>query len=69
MQYVKTEVEGYIRDVTTNAVVNNNNDALRAYKYKKEKAMHINRVIQEHEELKKELSEIKGLLLQLVGQK
>jgi hypothetical protein len=69
MSYLKTDVEGIVRDAETNALVNVNNNALKAYKYKKQKAMEVNQVIQEQAELKKELSEIKGLLMQLIGQK
>lgn len=69
MQYVKTDVEGLVRDAESNALVNVNDNALKAYKYKKQKAMEMNQVIQEHAELKRELTEIKGLLMQLIGQK
>ncbi len=66
--FVKTEKEGLLRDLETKALVSTDNNALKAYKYKKQKAMQIDQVIKEHEELRKEMSEIKSLLLQLVGQ-
>lgn len=65
--YIKTDKEGIVRDVETKALVSMDNNALKAYKYKKQKAMEMNQVIQEHAELKRELSEIKSLLEQLVG--
>ena len=65
--YIKTDKEGIVRDVETKALVSTDNNALKAYKYKKQKAMEMNQVIQEHAELKRELSEIKSLLEQLVG--
>jgi len=67
--YVKTEKEGIARDLETKALVSTDSNALKAYKYKKQKAMEMGQVIQEHAELKKEISEIKALLIQLVGQK
>ena len=65
---VKTEKEGLLRDLETKALVSTDNNALKAYKYKKQKAMQIDQVIKEHEELRKEMSEIKSLILQLIGQ-
>jgi hypothetical protein len=66
--FVKTEKEGLLRDLETKALVSTDNNALKAYKYKKQKAMQIDQIIKEHEELRKEMYEIKSLLLQLVGQ-
>jgi K+/H+ antiporter YhaU regulatory subunit KhtT len=68
MPYVKTDTQDIVRDTESKALINTNNGALKAYKYKKQKAMEMNQVIQEQAELKRELSEIKGLLMQLIGQ-
>jgi hypothetical protein len=67
MKIVKTEIEGIVRDLETNALINTDSDALKAYKYKKQKQLELNQVIQEHKELRKELADMKELLMQLVG--
>jgi hypothetical protein len=46
-----------------------NNDALNKYKQERERFVQMQKVISEHEEIKKDISEIKQLLLQLMDRK
>ena len=52
--------ENLVRDKETSAVLNTNNNALQAYKKRREKEMEI-------EQLKDDVSEIKSLLKQLLN--
>lgn len=52
--------ENLVRDKETSAVLNTNNNALQAYKKRREKEMEI-------EKLKDDVSEIKSLLKQLLN--
>jgi hypothetical protein len=52
--------ENLVRDQETSAVLNTNNNALQAYKKRREKEMEI-------EQLKDDVSEIKSLLKQLLN--
>lgn len=58
--------ENLIRDVSTNAVLNNDNDSLMKYKARREKEKELQEQVKS---LKEEFSEIKNLLYQLVKEK
>lgn len=68
--YLKvTDEPNLVRDTNSNAILNINSEALNKYKQEREKSLQIQRVISEHEEIKKDISEIKQLLLQLMDRK
>lgn len=68
--YVKVkDEEGLVRDTSSLAILNTDSLALQSYKTRKAKEAAIDRVLKEHDELKNELREIKGLLKDLVGQR
>jgi hypothetical protein len=68
--YIKvTDEPNLVRDSKSNAILNVNNDALNKYKQERERFVQIQKVISEHEEIKKDISEIKQLLLQLMDRK
>lgn len=70
MMYLKvTDEPNLVRDTKSKAILNVNNDALNKYKQEREKLVQMQKVILEHEEIKKDISEIKQLLLQLMDRK
>jgi hypothetical protein len=66
-RYVKTDEENFIRDRSTAAVLNTDRDSLVAYKKERERILRADSIIEDVDSLKKEFSEIKNLLLQLVN--
>lgn len=64
----KTAIPG-IYKVSEGILINKDNDALRAYKARKNKDRQIELVQAEVTELKKDISDIKGLLFELLGKK
>lgn len=69
MTYVKVkDSEDLVRDTGSSAILNTDNKSLMAYKARRQKEAMIDRIIQENAELKQEVSEIKALLIKLVGQ-
>lgn len=58
-----------IRQTQSNAVLNINNRELNKYKEEREHKMRLKRLIDENEQMKNDLDEIKSLLKQLLGQK
>lgn len=68
--YLKvTDEPNLVRDTNSNAILNVNKEALNKYKQERDKQLQIQRVISEHEDIKKDISEIKQLLLQLMDRK
>lgn len=67
--YVKVKDEqALVRDESTKAILNIDNSGLQQYKEKKRKEASLSRVVEEHEQIKNDIQEIKTLLLQLMGQ-
>lgn len=63
-----------VRDTKSNAILNVNTEALNKYKQERDNILKMQKVISEHEDLKKDISslsndvsEIKQLLLQFMG--
>ena len=68
--YLKvTDEPNLVRDTNSNAILNVSKEALNKYKQERDKQLQIQRVLSEHEDLKKDISEIKQLLLQLMDRK
>jgi len=70
-RYLKVkEAEDLVRDTTSSAILNTDNNALKAYKARKAKDMLVEQIAKENIEIKADLAEIKDLLRQMiVGQK
>jgi len=69
MKYLKVkEAEELVRDTDSSAILNTDNDSLRAYKAKRKKDVQLDIILKEHEELKRDIEEIKYLLRSLAGQ-
>jgi hypothetical protein len=70
MAYLKVkDEEQLVRDINSSAILNTDTKALQAYKAKKQREIIIDRLAEENEEMKRDISEIKSMLRQLMGQK
>jgi hypothetical protein len=68
MNYLKVkEAEELVRDTSSSAILNTDMDALKAYKLKKSKDNRLEQIAREHEEIKRDMNEIKDLLKELLG--
>ena len=68
MTYLKVkDNEELVRDTSSSAILNTDSSGLAQYKARKQKEAAIERIMQEHCELKYEIGEIKDLLRQLIG--
>ena len=63
--HIKTEVEGIFRDSTNKALLNKDESSLVAYKRMKKKNADIDNVKEDVETLKKDVSDIKALLIKI----
>lgn len=63
--HIKTEVEGIFRDTTNKALLNKDSSSLVAYKKMKQKNAEIDNVKNDVETLKKDVSDIKALLIKI----
>jgi len=66
MNYLKVKDENLVRDTTSKAILNVDNESLRIYKNKKRKSQIINMLQEENKQLKSELMEIKQLLQEVL---
>ncbi len=70
MRYLKVkEAEELVRDTVSSAILNTDNEALKAYKARRAKEAAIDQVVREHAEMKSDIEEIKNLLKELLRQK
>lgn len=58
-----------VRDTKSNAILNTDVSALNKYKEEREFKLRLARVIQEHDEVKKDISDIKSMLSELLKQR
>ncbi len=67
-EYVKVkDNQDLVRDIKSSALLNTDTLALKAYKQKKIKELQLENIFKEHEELKKDINDIKDLLKELLG--
>ena len=65
--YIKVkDDQSLVRDDSSKAILNIDNSGLLAYKEKKRKEASLSRIIEEHDLIKSDLSEIKTLLKKLL---
>ena len=68
MQYLKVkDAEELVRDADSSAILNTDNNSLKSYKLKRKRETQIDNMLVEHQELKKDIDEIKNLLKALIG--
>ena len=58
-----------VRDTISNAILNVDNDALNKYKQERDRLLKLNRVVEEHEQIKNDISDIKSMLIKLMENK
>ena len=63
----KKDAENFIRDRKTAAVLNTDRDSLLIYKKERERILRADSIVEDVNSLKKEFSEIKDLLIQLIN--
>lgn len=66
-QFVRTETPGYLKDITTGAIINTNDAELQQLMIARQKAKETDIVKRELDKLKSEFSEIKNLLAQVLN--
>jgi hypothetical protein len=66
-RFVQTDVKNLIRDTNTTAVLNTDVDLFSNYKKERERILRADSIVEDVNSLKKEFSEIKDLLIQLVN--
>jgi hypothetical protein len=68
VEYIKVkDHKNLIRQKGSKGIVNCDNEELNKYKLEREYKMKIARVVQEHDEMKTDLNEIKDMLRTLLG--
>lgn len=58
-----------VRQTQSNAILNTNLKELNKYKEERDHKMKLNKLVEENEQMKTDIDEIKSLLRQLIGQK
>ena len=66
MTYIKTEVEGFVRDGSTRAILNTDNVAFAAYKQRRHALSEQAKLEEDVAELKSDIHDIKSLLERLL---
>ena len=66
MTYIKTEVEGIVRDGSTRAILNTDNVAFAAYKQRRQALSEQAKLKEDVAELKSDIHDIKSLLERLL---
>lgn len=65
-KYVKTDVEGLVKDTASGAILNVDNARLAAYKKQKKAFMESSNSIKRIDQLENDIGEIKNMLQQLL---
>lgn len=66
-EFLKTDISGYIKDPFTQAVINTNDTEYNRVLAERSKAKEIVRLVQDVDNMKSELTEIKHLLMQIAN--
>lgn len=66
-EYIKVKDHpNLVRDSKSNAILNVDNAALNKYKEERERLLKINSMVDEHEQMKNDISDIKSMLIKLM---
>lgn len=69
-EYVKVKDHpDLVRDVESNAILNTDLQALNKYKEEREFKLKLARVVKEHDDVKRDLADIKSMLSELLKQR
>ena len=69
MNLVKTDLDGFCRDLDTNAIINTNVEKMKQFKQQRAERIRLQQTSREVEELRQDVAEIKALLLELLQAK
>ena len=69
MNLVKTDLDGFSRDLDSNAIINTNVEKMEQYKRQRAERLKLQQTSVEVEELRQDVAEIKALLLELLQAK
>ena len=58
-----------VRDSKSNAILNVDIESLNKYKQERDRLLKLNRVVEEHEQIKNDISDIKNMLIELMEKK
>jgi hypothetical protein len=67
MTIVRTQAHGIVKDTSSGALLNTDRSALEARKLRKKNSLKVENVERDVTEIKKELEQIRSILLQLVN--
>lgn len=67
MTLVKTNAEGYVKDMSSGAVLNTDRAAFRAFKARKQQMSRVESLEEDVNSIKEDLNEIRSLLLQIAN--
>jgi hypothetical protein len=65
-KYIKTDVEGLVKDEISGAVLNVDNEKLSAYKKQKQAALKVTQTAERLDKVENDIGEIKQMLQQLL---
>lgn len=68
--YIKVkDYPNLVRDSKSNAILNVDNISLNKYKQERDRLLKLNKVIEEHDQIKNDISDIKNMLIKLTENK
>lgn len=64
---IKTDVPNLVRDMDSRAILNTNTNDYLAYKTKRDRELKLNNVVDEIDQIKQDMADIKSMLQQIIG--
>lgn len=64
---VKTDIPDLVRDMDSRAILNTNTNEYLAYKTKRDRERKLNSVVDEIDQIKQDMADIKSMLQQIIG--
>jgi|688.fasta_scaffold952562_2 hypothetical protein len=64
---IKTDIPNLVRDMDSRAILNTNTNEYLAYKTKRDRERKLNSVVDEIDQIKQDMADIKSMLQQIIG--
>jgi hypothetical protein len=64
---IKTDIPDLVRDMDSRAILNTNTNDYLAYKNKRDRERKLNNVVDEIDQIKQDMADIKSMLQQIIG--
>lgn len=64
---IKTDIPNLVRDMDSRAILNTNTNDYLAYKTKRDRERKLNSVVDEIDQIKQDMADIKSMLQQIIG--